>query len=935
MRYTTTTLFSLVLTVLLGSWAAAADAPSYHTDVEPVLRKYCVGCHNPTDAEGDLSLQGFETLKAKTDDGPLTTAGNPDASRLIAVLIGKAEPKMPPEDEPAPSKQEIDRLTAWIKAGMPYDPKANGKWDLPVQPIASHSDVRPISALAIDPTGNRIAVGRYGQVQLFALDKDGAFDLESPLLEISDPPGKVTAVHFDQPGKTLSIASGITGLAGFAGIYSAEDGKQLQKFEGHDDILYDAERSPDGKTLATCGYDHHIILWNAETGEKLRELTGHNGAVYDVGFSPDSNYLVSGSADDTCKVWRVSDGIRLDTLPQPLKEVYCCSFSPDGKMIVAGGADNNLRVWKFVSKDGPKINPMIYARFAHEGPVQRLMFNEDGTKLLTVGNDLTAKLWDTSNYLELKAWNDRPEVAMAASYLPTQKMLFLGQMDGKIARLTWSEEELPKSGQSGGHQIEPVAIEAKDMTTIDEKEPNDTPQTAQVVNFPATIKGKIYNKNPTPDVDYFHFQGKAGQTWVLETKASRAKSPLDSHISICHLDGTPVERVKLQAVRDSYFTFRGKDDSTSDDFRVFNWEEMKLNQLMYCNGEVVKLWHPPRGPDSGYKVYPGQGKRWGYFDTTPLAHALGEPCYIVEALLPGQKVIPNGLPVFTLYYENDDESRRTMGDDSRLFFTVPKDGDYLVKLRDVRGFEGENFTYELIARPEAPDFRVNLNTKDVKVAAGSAQEIVVSTSRMDDFDGPIEVKIDGLPEGFSSTSPILIEHGQIEAMGVIQAAAGTKTLTPEQLKNVKITATADIAGQKKTSDVAAFKAIEVRDKSDLTIRIEPAEGGVQPLKKEGKGPLEFEIHPGETIMLKVVAERKDNKGDVSFGNSDSGRNLPFATHVANIGLNGLLIVNGDGERDFFIKAHDVVEPTTRLFHLKTGADGGHATAPVLLHVVPN
>ena len=130
-------------------------------------------------------------------------------------------------------------------------------------------------------------------------------------------------------------------------------------------------------------------------------------------------------------------------------------------------------------------------------------------------------------------------------------------------------------------------------------------------------------------------------------------------------------RVLLQAVRDSYFTFRGKDDTESGDFRVFNWQEMKLDEYLYSNGEVVKLWLYPRGPDSGFGTYPGQGSRWGYFDTTPLAHALGEPCYIVEPHPPGTKLVPNGLPVFPLNFENDDDSHRELGKDSRLLLHRP------------------------------------------------------------------------------------------------------------------------------------------------------------------------------------------------------------------------------------------------------------------------
>ena len=126
---------------------------------------------------------------------------------------------------------------------------------------------------------------------------------------------------------------------------------------------------------------------------------------------------------------------------------------------------------------------------------------------------------------------------------------------------------------------------------------------------------------------------------MIEVNASRAGSKLDSFIEVLDAQGNRIPRVLLQAVRNSYFTFRGKDDVVVDDFRLFNWEEMRLNEYLYSNGEVVKLWLYPRGPDSGFRVYPGEGKRWGYFDTTPLAHALGEPCYVVEPHPPGTELL--------------------------------------------------------------------------------------------------------------------------------------------------------------------------------------------------------------------------------------------------------------------------------------------------------
>lgn len=53
----------------------------------------------------------------------------------------------------------------------------------------------------------------------------------------------------------------------------------------------------------------------------------------------------------------------------------------------------------------------------------------------------------------------------------------------------------------------------------------------------------------------------------------------------------------------------------------------------------------------------------------------------------------------------------------------------------------------------------------------------------------------------------------------------------------------------------------------------------------------------------------------------------------NIGLNGLLIVEGESEREFFLTAAPRTQPGRRLIYLWTGAGGGQATLPIWLNVV--
>ena len=917
----------VVLLGVCGSLLAAEKAPDYERDVAPILQKYCAGCHNPDDHEGKLSVESFDDLQKGGEHGAAVLAGDPGTSRLIRMVTGAAQPKMPPKDEPQLSVEQIAVLKAWVESGAKGPAgKEPDRTKLTVPMIAAKPGVAdPITALDWSADGRSLAVARFGSVELRSVA-----DLKT-VNTFPGQPGKVTSLHF-VPGNRLVMASGVPGLYGQADLWAVGQSKPTFQFRGHRDVLYDAELSPNGELLATCSYDKKIILWNAKTGELVRTLEGHTGPVYDIAFSPDSKNLVSASADDTCKVWLVATGERLDTLIQPLKEVYSVAFNPAGDQIAAVGADSRIRVWKFLSRDTAIINPQIIARFAHEAPVTQLRYSPDGRYVITCAEDRTVKLWDAKTMSEIKEYGQQSEVVQALAFAPDGSKFAVGRVDGTIQILATVPVPTP-AAEVAPLAAAPMAPATAPMMETAEKEPNNSPAGATAITIPATLKGTIQGKpNGQPDSDLYKFTAKAGQEWVIEVNAARSKSPLDSIIDVLDTHGQPVERVILQATRDSYFTFRGKNGDEVGDFRVFNWEEMELNEYLYSNGEVVKLWLAPRGPDSGFTAYPGEGLRYGYFDTTPVTHALGEPCYIVEPHAPGTEIVPNGLPVFRLNYQNDDSAKRDLGADSKLTFTAPRDGEYLVRIRDVRGYESDKHTYQLVIRPRQPDFAVTLHTKDPTVNAGSAKEFRLTVNRQDDYAGPVRIDITGLPPGYTATTPMTIQAGQNDTFGVMTAAADAPVLTPENAKASKLTAMATINGQEVTHEVNNFGEIKRADAAKVTLKIVAADTGAKLIVPADGSPAQVDIEPGQTIMLKVVVDRKGYDGNVPFGNEGSGRNLPHGLIVDNIGLNGLLILEKQTERNFFISAAKWVPDQERLFHLKTDVEGGQAAAPVLIRV---
>ncbi len=909
-----------------GSFAAEPTSSlEYGRDIAPILRTYCAGCHGHDEPESGLNLDSYEGLVAGGEHGRVLVPGSSDESRLMQALYGKGELTMPPEDEPRPDENQIKILADWIDAGAlgpaeKVEPQpATGRYSV------SSKAQQPVTAIEYSPDGRWLAIARNRVVEL----KDTATGAVVRVLPTH--PGKVHMLRFRRDRSTLFAASGIAGRSGTTLEWCLAAAHAPARYEAHSDILYAAVPSPDGRRLATAGYDRRIVLWDTNTGQIERTMDGHHGAIFDLAFSSTGKVLASASADSTVKLWNVDTGERLDTLSQPTQEQYCVVLTPDDRTIIAAGADHRIRAWRLESTDAPRVNPILQSRFAHDGTIVALRISADGHLLASTADNHEVKLWDPRDLALQHHYPLQPDIPAAIAIAPGKPELAVGRMDG-----SWELYPIPEV-----HALEPPTavtsfpsseMESESLHALEEHEPNNQPAEAEKIELPARVAGMVRaESSESPDPDCFRFACASGERWVLEVDARRSGSKLDSRLEVVTADGAPVPQVVLQAVRDTYFTFRGKNSDQSDDFRLFNSDELRLNEFLFANGEVVKLYYYPRGPDSGFMVHPGFDKRHTFFGTTALSHAMGEPCYVVLPFAPGTALAPTGLPSFEIPFENDDDPLRQFGSDSRLAFVAPTDGDYVVRVSDVRGFSGGDFTYHLTVRRPHPDFGVVLQESNVEVSPGTARKFELRADRRDGFDGEIQIAVENVPEGFLVSSPLSIEAGQLRAWGAIYASTDA-TLPPEDA-SLKLTATAQVNGHTVTKEIGTIGPLRLgappKMRAILTAHGEDLPSAEVPAT-------EIEIHPGETITATLHVERLDYQPLVTFGKEDAGRNLPHGVYVDNIGLNGVLVPEGETERTIFITADRSVLPMTRTFFLEAreGETGFVATPPVILRVVP-
>ncbi len=404
----------------------AESAPNFNTQIAPILQKNCLACHSNAAKMGGLTMESFDSLMKGGAHGAAIVPGKPDQSRLIEMLDGKVQPRMPFGGDPL-SAADIATLKAWVESGAAGP--AAGESTKALTPLAipdikpQVAVVSPVASVKFSPDGKLLAVGGYQVVRLF--------DPASGKV-LGTFPGHadyVRSIAFSPDGKMLAAGGGPPQRGGEIKIWDVQAKKLLATLTGHKDCIYSVAWSNDGKMLASGSYDKSVKLWDASTGKEIKTLQDHIDAVFAVAFSPDGKHLASGSQDRSVKIWDIASGQRLYTLSDASDGLTGIAYSPSGKQIAAAGYDKTIYVWEVGETDGHLLHSLI----ADEDSILSLAWTPDGKTLITSSSDGSIRFRDAATLDPIRSIDHQPDWVEAIAVSPDGSRLAAGRFDGTLS----------------------------------------------------------------------------------------------------------------------------------------------------------------------------------------------------------------------------------------------------------------------------------------------------------------------------------------------------------------------------------------------------------------------------------------------------------------------------------------------------------------------
>lgn len=293
--------------------AIAAKELKEATDLVPV-RKEAVTRAETTVAEAKTAVEATNKLLAESEMPIRCVAFSPDGSMLV-------------------TSGDFSAIHTW-----------DGQTGAAIGSFEGHTAT--VKATTFMDANSLVSASDDQSLRIW--DANPGWILERTIGNLDDPnliAHRVTSVDFNADSSRLLIASGIPSRRGELQVFNVKDGSRaLYLPQAHDDVIYSAKFSPDGKRIASGGADKYLRIFDVTTSQQLRRFEGHTSYVLGVAWKRDGQFIATSGADNTIKIWESETGDQQRTIENFGRHVTAVQYIGETDNIFSSCGDKLARI---------------------------------------------------------------------------------------------------------------------------------------------------------------------------------------------------------------------------------------------------------------------------------------------------------------------------------------------------------------------------------------------------------------------------------------------------------------------------------------------------------------------------------------------------------------------------------------------------------------
>lgn len=216
---------------------------------------------------------------------------------------------------------------------------------------------KPVSAVAISPTGQLVASGDLsGQILLWAPDEVGIVNYADAITNAIKGLESDKNSHLSEPITSYRTLRDDTVVRPLRLVSTASESGT----SAHRDVIKVLGFNSQGTELLSASADFTMKVWEVQSGKLSKTLRGHGGWVQGAAFSGNADQgVVSVSNDQTVRSWQLAS--LQDTRPYPDQntepyeqaahrdEIWSARFDRSGKRIITASRDHTAKVMEIDS----------------------------------------------------------------------------------------------------------------------------------------------------------------------------------------------------------------------------------------------------------------------------------------------------------------------------------------------------------------------------------------------------------------------------------------------------------------------------------------------------------------------------------------------------------------------------------------------------------